>query len=262
VGRAAEISRLHGLVSPGPGTERVLLLLGDPGIGKTSLLDYTQSRARAAGTLVLPMAATESESQLPFAGLHRLLQPVLSEIAGLPEAEGSALRSALGLESHAAANDRLLTGVALLNLLVCLSADRPVLVLVDDAHLLDRSSRNILAFAGHRLTSERVTFLAGARGLIPPRGFDERFPEIRLCSLTTTEACELLDLQPCPPAGHARALVLAQADGNPMALIELSRAIAADGAAGRRWSSEPLPLTNRLTALISSQLAKKKAKQK
>ena len=111
----------------------VLLLLGDPGIGKTSLLDHTVSRAREAGTLVLPIAATESESQLPFAGLHRLLLPVLPQIDGLPEAEASALRSALGLESHAAANDRLLTGVALLNLLVRLSADRPVLVLVDDA---------------------------------------------------------------------------------------------------------------------------------
>jgi DNA-binding CsgD family transcriptional regulator len=255
VGRAAEISRLERHARSSPRQERVLLVLGDAGIGKTSLLDHTASRALQADTSVLRVAATESEAHLPFAGLHRLLQPVLPKIASLPGPKASALRSALGLERQPAGSERLLTSVAFLDLLAELSAHQPVLVLIDDAQLLDRSSRDILAFAGHRLGTERVAIIAAARGILPPPGFGQRFPEIRLRPLTTAEAGQLLDLQPCPPAGHARTLVLDQAGGNPMALIELTRAIAADGAAGHRWSAEPIPLTDRLTALISSQLA-------
>ena len=106
-----------------------------------------------------------------------------------------------------------------------------------------------------RLDAERVVVLVGARGQAPPSGFDRGFGELRLEPLSAADAGLLLDGQPRPPHGQARAQVLAQAAGNPMALIELAKVIAADPAASRRWAAEPLPLTDRLNAVITSRFA-------
>ncbi len=145
--------------------------------------------------------------------------------------------------------------MAVLTLLSDLSERSPVLVIADDAHWLDRSSLDALAFAGSRLDAERVVLLVGARGQAPPRGFDRGFPELHLAPLSAADADRLLDGQPRPPRGRARAQVLAQAAGNPMALIELAKVIADDPAASRRWAAEPLPLTDRLTAVLTSRFA-------
>ena len=145
--------------------------------------------------------------------------------------------------------------MAVLTLLSDLSERSPVLVVADDAHWLDRSSLDALAFAGSRLDAERVVLLVGARGQAPPPGFDRGFPELHLEPLSAADAGRLLDGQPRPPRGRARAQVLAQAAGNPMALIELATVIADDPAASRRWAAEPLPLTDRLTAVLTSRFA-------
>ena len=128
-------------------------------------------------------------------------------------------------------------------------------MVADDAHWLDRSSLDALAFAGSRLDAERVVLLVGARGQAPPPGFDRGFPELHLEPLSAADAGRLLDGQPRPPRGRARAQVLAQAAGNPMALIELATVIADDPAASRRWAAEPLPLTDRLSAVLTSRFA-------
>ncbi len=94
-----------------------------------------------------------------------------------------------------------LTGMAVLTLLSDLSERSPVLVVADDAHWLDRSSLDALAFAGSRLDAERVVLLVGARGQAPPRGFDRGFPELHLEPLSADDAGRLLDMQPRPPAG-------------------------------------------------------------
>ena len=145
--------------------------------------------------------------------------------------------------------------MAVLTLLSDLAERSPVLVVADDAHWLDRSSLDALAFAGSRLDAERIVLLVGARGQAPPRGFDRGFPELHLEPLSAADAGRLLDGQPRPPRGRARAQVLAQAAGNPMALIELAKVIADDPAASRRWAAEPLPLTDRLTAVLASRFA-------
>ena len=103
-------------------------------------------------------------------------------------------------------------------------------MVADDAHWLDRSSLYALAFAASRLDAERVGLLVGARGQGPPPGFDRGFPEVHLEPLSRANAGRLLDAQPRPPRGRARARVLAQAEGNPMALIELAKVVAADPA--------------------------------
>ena len=254
VGRDAGLARLRGLVDPAPSASRVLLVTGEAGMGKTVLLADTADRARVSGMQVLWVTGRESESRLAFAGLHQLLRPVLTAAAGLPGLLARALLGALGLSDPGAA-DRLLTGVAVLTLLSDLSERSPVVVVADDAQWLDRSSLDVLGFAGSRLDAERVVLLVGTRGQAPTPGFDRGFPELHLEPLSPADAGLLLDAQPRPPRGRARAQVLAQAAGNPMALIELAKVIADDPAASRRWAAEPLPLTDRLTAVLVSRFA-------
>jgi DNA-binding CsgD family transcriptional regulator len=255
IGRDAGLARLRGLVDQVPPASQVLAVTGQAGMGKTLLLADAAGRARSAGWRVLSVTGRESESRLAFAGLHQLLRPVLSGAAGLPGRQAQALLGALGLAADPGAADPLLTGVAVLTLLSDLSEHSPVLVVADDAHWLDRSSLEALAFAGSRLDAERVVLLVGARGQAPPPGFDRGFPELHLEPLSAADAGLLLDGQPRPPRGRARAQVLAQAAGSPMALIELAKAIADDPAASRRWAAEPLPLTDRLTAVLISRFA-------
>ena len=255
IGREAGLARLRGLVEPVPQASQVLLVTGAAGMGKTVLLADAAGRARSAGLRVLSVTGRESESRLAFAGLHQLLRPVLSGVAGLPGRQAQALRGALGLAADPVAPDPLLTGVAVLTLLSDLSEHSPVLVVADDAQWLDRSSLGALAFAGSRLDAERVVLLVGARGQAPPPGFDRGFPELPLGPLPAADAGRLLDGQPVPPRGRARAQVLAQAAGNPMALIELATVVADDPAASRRWAAEPLPLTDRLSAVLTARFA-------
>jgi len=224
-------------------------------MGKTVLLADAAGRAGRAGMWVLSVTGRESESRFAFAGLHQLLRPVLSRVAGLPGRQAQALLAALGVAADPVAPDPLLTGVAVLTLLSDLAEDSPVLVVADDAHWLDPGSLGALAFAGSRLDAERVVLLVGARGQAPPSGFDRGFPELHLEPLSAADAGRLLDAQPRPPRGRDRAQVLAQAAGNPMALIELAKVIAADPDASRRWAAEPLPPTDRLSAVITSRFA-------
>jgi len=255
IGREGGLARLRGLVDPVPQASQVLLVIGEAGMGKTALLADAAERARSAGMLVLSVAGRESESNLAFAGLHQLLRPVLSSAASLPGRQAQALLGALGLAADPAASDSLLTGVAVLTLLSDLSERSPVLVVADDAHWLDRSSLDALAFASSRLDAEPIVVLLGARGPAPPSVFDRGFAELHLEPLSAADAGHLLNMQPRPPRGQARAQVLAQAGGNPMALIELAKVIAADPGASRRWAAEPLPLTDRLRAVITTRFA-------
>jgi DNA-binding CsgD family transcriptional regulator len=255
IGREAALARLRGLVDQAPLASQVLLVTGEAGMGKTALLADAAGRARSAGTRVLSVTGRESEARLAFAGLHQLLRPVLSSAAGLPARQTQALMGALGLAADPVTPDPLLTGVAVLTLLSDLSEQSPVLVVADDAHWLDRNSLEALAFIGSRLDAERVVMLVGARGQAPPPGFDRGFPDLYLGPLPPADAGLLLDGLPRPPKGRARALVLGQAAGNPLALIELAKVIADDPAASRRWTAEPLPLTDRLSAVITARFA-------
>src|SRR5690349_20630758 len=253
IGRDGELSRLRSLVDPPPAESRVLVLLGDAGMGKTVLLAEAARQARPAGLRVLQVAGRESERDLAFAGLHQLLRPVLDRAASLPGRQAEALLGAFGLSAEPAPAGALLTGLAVLTLLSNLCEDRPLLLVADDAQWMDRGSLDTLAFAARRMDAEPLVLLLGTRGNLPPAGFERDFPELWLEPLSIPDAGRLLDAQPHPPRGRAREQVLAQAAGNPMALIELSRIIAADPEAGRRWAAEPLPPTDRLADVIAAQ---------
>ncbi|MER5899656.1 AAA family ATPase [Streptomyces mirabilis] len=253
IGRREELSLLRELITPPHKESHVLLLLGDPGLGKTVLLAEAAREAKAAGMRVLATTGRESEQDLAFAGLYQLLRPVLDRVARLPTRQAEALRGAFGLCDDPAPPDALLTGIAVLTLLSELSDEQPLLVTADDTQWLDRASLDALAFAARRLESEQLVLLAGARGNVPPAGLERDLPQLLLRPLTRPDAGLLLDAQPRPPHGRLREQVLAQAVGNPLALIELARVIATDPDAGRRWTAEPLPLTGQLTALMAAQ---------
>jgi DNA-binding CsgD family transcriptional regulator len=255
IGRDAALARVRALVDPVPQSSRLLLITGEAGMGKTVLLAEAAERARSSGTRVLSVTGRESESRLAFAGLHQLLRPTLASAASLPGRQAQALLGAFGLTADPGPPDPLLTSVAVLTLLSELSERSPVLVVADDAQWIDRGSLEVLAFVGSRLDAERVVLLVGARGQAPPPGLGRDFPELHLKPLSATDAGLLLDGQPRPPRGQARLQVLAQAAGNPLALIELATVVADDPAASRRWAAEPLPLTDRLSAVIAARFA-------
>ena len=166
IGREAGLARLRGLVDPVPPSSQVLLVIGEAGTGKTVLLADAAGRARSAGTRVLSVTGRESESRLAFAGLHQLLRPVLSSAVGLPGRQAQALLGAFGLTADPGAPDPLLTSVAVLTLLSDLSERSPILVLVDDAHWIDRGSLEALAFVGSRLDAERIVLLVDRKSVV------------------------------------------------------------------------------------------------
>jgi DNA-binding CsgD family transcriptional regulator len=216
------------------GRAGVLVLRGEAGIGKTALLEVAE--AGADGAQVLRVTGVESEAELPFAALHALLRPVLDEIGALPERQAAALRGALGM-AEATVADRFLVGLAVLSLIAELAEDRPVLVLADDAQWLDQASADALAFAARRLHAERAAVLAAARDDPVGAGL-AGLPEMRVGGLDWPSAERLLAGSELVQA--TRDQLIADAAGNPLALIELSRGLSAGERAG---SVTPLMLS-------------------
>ena len=227
----AAISRLlEGMRS---GRAGALVLRGQAGIGKTALLEAAADKA--AGARVLRVAGVESEAELPFAALHALLRPALDQIGALPGRQAAALRGAFGLAEQTV-TDRFLVGLGVLSLIAELAEDRPVLVLADDAQWLDRASADALVFAARRLQAERAAVLVAARDEPPGAGLPD-LPELRVGGLDQTAAEQLL-----AGAGLVAAVrdqLIAEAGGNPLALIELSRGLSGPQRAG---SVTPLAL--------------------
>ncbi len=215
------------------GRAGALVLRGEAGIGKTALLEAAADKA--AGARVLRVAGVESEAELPFAALHALLRPALDQIGALPGRQAAALRGAFGLAEETV-TDRFLVGLGVLSLVAELAEDRPALVLVDDAQWVDRASGDALVFAARRLQAERAAVLVTARDEPPGAGLPG-LPELRVGGLDQTAAEQLL-----AGAGLVRAVrdqLIADAGGNPLALIELSRGLSA---AERAGSVTPLVL--------------------
>ncbi|MFJ4842964.1 AAA family ATPase [Streptomyces sp. NPDC088746] len=257
VGRDAELGRLLRAVDPAS-ADPVLMLVGGMGTGKSALLERAVRRAEAGGARVLHAEGSESESSLAFSALHQLLRPVSAEVDRLPERQRAAIQEAFGTgpvtRRQSIAPDLMLIGVGVLSLLSALGDRQPVVVVLDDAQWFDRASLDALAFVARRLEGEPVTMLIAVRGggLLP--GFDGRAPTLTLGPLDSDAADRLLDLQPTSPTGRVRARILDQAGGNPLALVELTRAVTAQDTDAAPPAAGPLPVTDRLDRLFVTRL--------
>src|SRR5947207_8409319 len=161
LGRAGECNALDRLVATvRSGQSEVLVLRGEPGIGKSALLEYVVEQA--SGWRVVRAAGVQSEMELPFAGLHQLCGPMLDRLGGLAGPQHAALREAFGLE-EGRAPDRFLVALAVLSLLADAAEERPLACVIDDAQWLDRASRQALAFVARRLLAERIAMVFAVR---------------------------------------------------------------------------------------------------
>ncbi|MET9612224.1 helix-turn-helix transcriptional regulator [Kitasatospora indigofera] len=225
-GRSAERERIERLLDAArQGTSGVLLVHGEAGIGKTALLDH--AAARADGGRVLRVEGIESEMELAFGGLHQLFLPVLPLVDTLPPPQAEAMRAVFGLSADGV-RDRFTVGLAVLTLLSEAAADGPLLCLVDDAQWLDQPSVDMLTFAARRLRAEGVVMLFAVRDGAPGAAV-KGLPQLLVDGLDRAAAAELLP--GLPPYVADR--VMAEARGNPLALIELSAALTPAQRAGQ-----------------------------
>ncbi|WP_232660587.1 ATP-binding protein [Pseudonocardia sp. TRM90224] len=242
-GRRTELARIDAALDAArTGVSGALVVRGEAGIGKTTLLGHAVERA---GELrVLRGTGVESEAELSFAGLHLLLRPALDGLDALPTMQRQALAGAFGMSDGE--GDRFMIGAAVLSLL---AEHAPVLCVVDDAHWLDRASADALLFAARRLDHEGVVVLFGARdhaGAFPAPGI----PELRLAGLDETSAAEVLDDTGVELTASTRARLIAETRGNPLALRELPAVTT-----GAEPESEPLPVTQRVIDAFHHQVS-------
>jgi DNA-binding CsgD family transcriptional regulator len=202
----------------GTGESSALVLRGEPGVGKTALLEYAVEHAR--GFRVVRAAGVQSEMELAYAGLHQLLAPMLDRVDHLPAPQSEALRTAFGLASGRPA-DRFLLGLAVLTLLSDAADEQPLLCVVDDEQWLDHASANVLAFVARRLDRESVGLIFAAR---PASDELAGLPELGVSGLSDADAAALLDsILTGPLDPRVRDQIVSETRGIPLVMLEVLR---------------------------------------
>jgi DNA-binding CsgD family transcriptional regulator len=249
LGRDRECAAIDALLQNArAGVAGALIVRGEAGIGKTALLGYAIQQAMP-GMLVLRTDGVEAESDLAFAGLHGLLRPVINHLDDLPEIQSRALAGALGLgpSSHP---DRLLISAAVLSLLAAAAEDRPLLGVVDDAQWLDQPSADALIFTARRLRAERMAILFGAREGETRPFLAAGVSELSLTGLGPRFAAAVLAARAGTVVPAVRERLLAEAHGNPLALLELPAGLSEAQLEGRAALPEAIPLSPRLEGVF------------
>jgi DNA-binding CsgD family transcriptional regulator len=250
VGREAEAAAITELLAGARrGRAGALMLAGEPGIGKTLLLEW--GRAAAEGFTRLAVRGAPADATLGFAGLLQVVRPLSGQLEKLPAGQAAALRGVCGLGPPAEVVDRLGINVAALLLLAAAAEQGPVLVTVDDVQWLDIESRDALLFAARRLDSDAVAMLFAARAR--ETGYEgvvasAHLSILRLDGLDVPAATELLQVTRGlrAPTAVASSLVVATG-GNPLALVEVAKQLTT----GQLRGTEPLPATLPLSATAS-----------
>jgi DNA-binding CsgD family transcriptional regulator len=246
-GERAVLDRL--LAAVRTGESQVLVIRGDPGVGKTVLLDYIAERAH--GCRVVRATGVQSEMELAFAGLHQLCAPMLDHLDRIPEPQRDALRTAFGLAAGPPP-DRFLVGLAVLSLLSEVAGDRPLICLIDDEQWLDQATELTLGFVARRLAADAVALVFATRD--PGAELAGR-PELVVAGLTDDHARALLDSALAGPLdARVRDLIIAETRGNPLALLELPRGLTPAELAGGFGLPAVTPLTGRIEASFGRQL--------
>ncbi|GAA0464050.1 helix-turn-helix transcriptional regulator [Paractinoplanes deccanensis] len=242
LGRAAECRRLdEALATVRKGDSTVLVMRGDPGVGKSALLDYLSTAA--AGLRIVRVAGVESEMELPYAALHQLCLPLLDRVDRLPEPQAEAVATTFGLRTGPPPTP-FLVGLGVLNLLAEAAQDAPVLCVVDDAQWLDAASAQVLMFVARRLQAEAVLMVFATRHDLP--GMRD-LPLLPVAGLPDDDARRLLSsVVRWPLDDSVRHAILAEAAGNPLALLELPLGRAPAALAGGYGLLDVLPLSGRI----------------
>jgi DNA-binding CsgD family transcriptional regulator len=248
-----ESNVLDGLLDAVRGGEsRVLVVRGEPGVGKSALLEY--AAGRASGCRVGRAAGVQSEMELAFAGLHQLCAPMLDRVERLPAPQRDALSTAFGL-TGGLAPDRFLVGLAVLGLLSEVAEERPLVCLVDDAQWLDRASVQALAFVARRLLAESVALVFGVRQPAEEQPL-AGLPELVVEGLRNGDARALLgSVISWPLDERVRDRIVAETRGNPLALLELPRGLTAAELAGGFGLPDALALPRRIEDSFRRRLA-------
>jgi hypothetical protein len=251
-GRHDECAALDRLVeNVRAGQSRVLVLRGEAGVGKTALLEYLQGRA--SGCRIARSAGVESEMELPFAGLHQLCAQMLHRLGRLPGPQGDALGAAFGLR-EGDAPDRFLVGLAVLSLLSDVAEEHPLICVVDDAQWLDRASAQALAFVARRLVADPVAVVFAVR----ESGNEQDLTglsELQVPGLADLDARALLESVIAGPLDpRVRDRIVAEAGGNPLALLELPRGVGPAELAGGFALPDVMPLSGRIEASFQRRL--------
>jgi DNA-binding CsgD family transcriptional regulator len=252
LGRRSECETLDRLVATvRAGQSAVLVVRGEAGVGKSALLAYLIERA--SGCRIARAAGVESEMELPFAGLHQLCGPMLDRIDRLPAPQHDALATAFGL-SAGDPPDRFLVGLAVLSLLSEVAEDGPLVCAIDDAQWQDRASAQTLAFVARRLLAEAVGVVFVVREPGPTQEL-RGLPELLVDGLNEGDSSALLHAA-IPGRLDARVTdrIVAEAHGNPLALLELPRGLTSAELAGGFGFPEVMPLASRIEQSFLRQL--------
>ena len=243
------LDRLIGTVRTGQ--SQALVVRGDPGVGKTMLLDYLAGQAAGSGCRVARVMGVQPEMELAFAGLHQLCAPMLSRAERLPGPQLEALRVAFGL-STGPRPDRFLVGLAVLSLLSEGAGERPLVCLIDDEQWLDRASAQALGFAARRLAADPVGLVFAAR---EPSADLAGLPELVVAGLPEDQARALLASALAGPLdARVRDLIVAETQGNPLALLELPRGLTSAELAGGFGLPGAVSLPGRIEDSFARQL--------
>ncbi|HWF51187.1 MAG TPA: AAA family ATPase [Solirubrobacteraceae bacterium] len=253
VGRAGELAMIRALLDRATRNGEALVVFGEAGVGKTTLLDAAAAIGAENGTHVLRASGVEFEADVSYFSLNQLLLPLHALFEELGDTHRTALRVALGF-GEGPAPGRLVLSNATLALLRRASARGSLLVVIDDLPWIDRASAGVLGFVARRLNGTRIGFLAAARTGVG--SFFERtgLPEHELRSLDDDAARSLLDGKYPMLAPGVRERLLSEAQGNPLALVELPAALSDPERAALRSLPALLPLSRRLLALFASRV--------
>lgn len=250
VGRGRELNELAAALSQGAASGTVRVIVGEPGIGKTALLGAARQLAGEAGFRVLSMVGVEAEAQLPFAGLHQVLSPVLEAAQELPAVQREALLCAFGLFDGPPPELSQIAQAAL-TLLTLVAADQPVAVLADDVQWLDPQTHDILTFLAHRSAGAPVVVIGAARSGYQGPLTGAGFAQLDVRGLDDLAARQILLMHGRELSSADLAQLQREALGNPLALMELSAA----GGPKSDGERQPRTLSVRLERAFAGRLA-------
>lgn len=260
MGRSEELAAVTDVLADISTAGAALVIDGDPGIGKSTLLAAASDWAVANGYARLGCSGLQSQMEIGYAGLHELLHPLLAQVDALPPRQRAALMTAFGLEDGPPPG-RMLIGLSVLGLLEEAAGNRRLFLVIDDAQWLDPSSVDVLNFVARRLSNAPLMMLCSTRTTLD--GFSVQFdglPRLTMGPLEPADAAELLALTLRDPERSdrvdevARQRILEQANGNPMAVIELTIALIESGDGAPIFAGEPLPTTRRVERAFLTQL--------